>query len=232
MPGQDHDSEKSWYEGPPLGTTFTTRAARPPVQVEPSRKFPGRELGARAGRCSSPGSGTCAGRDVRDNSSNRCSSRVHIKSFSRPHTVSGSSSSSLKSKFRNYRLGGLHDGSLERAVAKAEVLKENDHACSCDSQMPRVPGADEHDQLVDKVVDVIVSMQQQVSAVQVVQETVPFINRSSRTENSEDASDPELRWSDRHFRCVTGTGTHGVQFVEQVVVMPVVVLLTTPKIHS
>ena len=81
-----------------------------------------------------------------------------MKSFSRPHTVSGSSSTSLESKLRNYPLG-LRDGSLERIVAEGEALEENDHAGSCDGQMPTVPGADECHQLVDKVVDVIVSVQ-------------------------------------------------------------------------
>ena len=75
-------------------------------------------------------------------------------------TVRGSPSTSLKDKFRNCPLGGLHDSSLDRDVAKGEALEENDSvAGSCDGQMPTVPGADECHQLGDKVVDVTVSMQ-------------------------------------------------------------------------
>ena len=48
-------------------------------------------------RCRSPGAGTRAGRDVHVNLSNRCSSRLYNKAFSHTHTVSGSSSTSLKS---------------------------------------------------------------------------------------------------------------------------------------
>ena len=52
-------------------------------------------------------------------------------------------------------------------------------------------------------------MQQEVSVVEVVQQTFPFIDRSRRTENSEDVSDPVLRQSGGHSSCVTETGTHG-----------------------
>ena len=61
---------------------------------------------------------------------------------------------------------------------------------SCDGQMLTVPGADEWHQLVDEAIDVTVSTQQQVSAVQVEQRTFPVIDSPSRTENKGEASDP------------------------------------------
>ena len=85
--GQGHDTEKSWDKGLRHITEQRLRfEQRDQRQGEPSRIFPGRELGARAGRCGGPGSGTCARSDVCDNSRNRCSSRVHNKSFSRTHS--------------------------------------------------------------------------------------------------------------------------------------------------
>ena len=87
------------------------------------------------------------------------------ESFSRPHTVSGSSSTSLKGKFR--KLPSLVVSTT--VVAKVEALE--------DDALLRLPDA--HDvsggrlpPLVDKVVDVTVSMQQQFSSAQVVLRTV------------------------------------------------------------
>ena len=117
--GQHHDSDKSWYEGPPLGTTSS--------EGEPSRD-------------SQDGSServlaetVCAGRDVRDNSRNSLMQFPSAHQVLQPFTQSGPSSTSLKSKFRNFLLGGLHKGTLERALA-------HDHAGSCDGQMPRYQG--------------------------------------------------------------------------------------------
>ena len=174
--------------------------------------------------------GNFHGSSIRNYVRNRCSSQVHIKSFSRPHTVSGSSSTSLKDKFRNYLLGGLHDGSLDRAVAKAEALEDNGSTLApATARCPAVPGADKCHLLLDNVVDVCVRMQQ---AVQVVQrETFPFIDRSSGTDNSDAALDPVHRRRAGHSSCVTETGTPRCSSLTRLLTL-VVVHLMTPKMQS
>ena len=83
--------------------------------------------------------------------------------------MSGPLPTPLSDKFRNYPLVGLPDGSLDRAVAKAEALEENNSTQALATARCPVPGTDYCHQLVDKVVDVIVSMQQLVAPVQIVQ---------------------------------------------------------------
>ena len=126
---------------------------------------------------------------MRDNLRNRRSSRVHIKSFSRPHTVSGPSSTSSKEKFMNYPLC---------------CFPRQQPGTRRNSQMPSLPGADECHQLVDEAVDVTVSIQQQVSTVQVVQSssTDEVVQRTGKMRQI------QFIKSCGHSSCVTETGTH------------------------
>ena len=147
-----------------------------------------------------------------------------------PSTHSECSSSTLLGEnVRNNPLGGVHDGILERAEAKAEALE-----------------ADDCHQPVDKVADVIVSTQQQVSAVQVVQRHSPsstdqIEQRTVKMRHTSSSSTerwafqlcnrqvPTERWT---FQLCIRERYSQVQFVEQVVDMTIVVLLMNPKIQS
>ena len=106
------------------------------------------------------------------------------------------------------------------------------HAGSCDGQMPTVPGVDECHQPVGKVADISVSMQQQVSAVQVVHHhpRSPTDQVVQRTVKMRQIQFIDRQWT---FQLCNRDMYSQAQFVEQVVDKKFsFVLFMTPKIQS